>query len=347
MVALAAASLHAMPMVAALAMVALAAAALPGMAPAPDSCLGEYQLCPASGMCTLFSCNASESGVPDCQRGEYRCPLSHDCVEAAAFLGGGYSKCPGVAGSHLDHTLPVEQRLDKLVQAANLSEQISQLTNSAPALERLGIPGYQWLNDDVHGVDSSGTTTSFPDGPGLGASWDKALLRAAGHAMGMEARAVHNNQTGSRRPVPVNGMGLTLYGPNMNLVRDPRWGRNQEVYSEDVRLSSALTVAFVAGIQQQQQQQQQQNHGAGSVPGPGSGSGFGSGAGSSAAAILQAGACCKHLVAYDVETNRMSSNAVILAIGETVILLHPPLPLVGVSIVMERERQQNDSLADG
>ena len=69
---------------------------------------------------------------------------------------------------------------------------------------------------------STGYTTSFPDGPGLGASWDKSLMRAVGAAVGTEARAVHNNETGSVRPTGVNGMGLTLYGPNMNLVRDPR-----------------------------------------------------------------------------------------------------------------------------
>jgi beta-glucosidase len=178
------------------------------------SCLGEFQLCPATGECTLFACNVSSP----CPSGHYRCPLSEHCVAGPEQ----YTGCPGLAGTHLDHTLPVDQRLDKLVGAATLSEQISQLTNAAPAIERLGIPGYQWLNDDVHGVMSSGTTTSFPDGPGLGATWDKELLGMVGRAQGMEGRAVHNNQTGSVRPTGVNGRGITMYGPNMNVVRDPR-----------------------------------------------------------------------------------------------------------------------------
>ena len=122
------------------------------------SCLGEFQLCPATGECTLFECGTGPG--PHCGRGEYRCPVSNRCVKGAA----GYSSCPGLAGTHLDHTLDTEERLDKLGAAANLTEQISQLTNAAPALERLGIPGYQWLNDDVHGVMSQGDTTSFPDG---------------------------------------------------------------------------------------------------------------------------------------------------------------------------------------
>ena len=146
----------------ALRVLAGAAAAATAAVGADATCLGEFQLCPATGECTLFECDGPG---PHCGRGEYRCPVSNRCVKGAA----GYSSCPGLAGTHLDHTLDTEERLDKLSAAANLTEQISQLTNAAPALERLGIPGYQWLNDDVHGVMSQGDTTSFPDGERLGA----------------------------------------------------------------------------------------------------------------------------------------------------------------------------------
>ena len=244
------------------------------------ACLGEYQLC-ESGECTLFNCSANVCKAPT----PYRCPLptvgTYACAAATTYR----TACPGLKGSHLDWTLSVAARVAALVAATNTTEQIAQLTNAAPAIERLGLPAYQWLNDDEHGVMSSGYTTSFPDGPGLGATFDKALLQAIGRVVGTEARGVHNNQSGSVRPTPMNGMGLTLYGPNMNLVRDPRWGRSQEVYSEDPRLSSALTYGYVTGIQ-----------------------GVGDPDAENSSAKL-AGACCKHLAAYDVETDRMTGNA--------------------------------------
>jgi beta-glucosidase len=111
-------------------------------------------------------------------------------------------------------------------------------------------PSYNWLSDDEHGV-RGWMTTYFPDGPGLGASFDKALLHSVGYVVGMEARAQHQYVTSDWgvRETAFNGAGITVYGPNMNLVRDPRWGRSQEVYSEDPRLSSALTVGYVTGVQ--------------------------------------------------------------------------------------------------
>lgn len=194
-----------------------ASAQLPG-------CLGEFQLCPNTGECTLFDCNSS--GITHCKPPKnYRCPISNHCVMLSE-----YSSCPGLKGTHFDTTLSTERRVDQLVGATNLTEQITQLQNAAPAIERIGLPAYQWLNDDEHGAMSTGATTFFGDGPSLGATFDKDLLLAVGSVVGREARAQHNTQVGSNRPTSINGMGITLYGPNMNLVRDPRWGRNQEVY---------------------------------------------------------------------------------------------------------------------
>ena len=143
------------------------------------TCLGEFQLC-ASGACTLFDCDGPG---PHCGAGEYRCPISNHCVKGAA----GYEECPGLTGTHLDHTLDTETRVTKLLALANLTDQISQLTNAAPALEHVGIPAYNWLSDDEHGV-RGWDSTYFPDGPGLGASFDKALLYEVGEVVGMEAR---------------------------------------------------------------------------------------------------------------------------------------------------------------
>ena len=241
---------------------------------AADGCIGEYQHCKGTGECTLFQCDGPG---PHCSAGQYRCPISNTCVDGAAALSG----CPGVKGTHLDHTLPTEDRVTSLIAAANLTEMIGQLTNAAPAIEHLGIPAYNWLSDDEHGVRGS-DTTYFPDGPGLGASFDKDLLHSVGTVVGTEARAQHNWQTHTTgmRDNAFNGDGITVYGPNMNLVKDPRWGRAQEVYSEDPRLSSALTVGYVTGIQGASADGTQNDP-----------------------AYMQAGACCKHYVAYDLEGN--------------------------------------------
>jgi beta-glucosidase len=93
------------------------------------TCLGEFQLC-ASGECTLFACDGPG---PHCGAGEYRCPISNACVKGVA----GYEQCPGLTGTHLDHTLDTEARVTKLIALTNLTDQISQLTNKAPALEHV------------------------------------------------------------------------------------------------------------------------------------------------------------------------------------------------------------------
>lgn len=193
-----------------------------------DPCLGEFTRCPDSGVCTMSShwCGA-KSG---CKRGQYLCPSdSRTCVDSAAD----YAKCPGIKGTHLDWTLGTEARLDFLVAHTSLSAQIGQLHNTAPELLELGVPEYQWLNDDQHGVARTpARATVFPNGVGLGATFSHATLRAVGAVVGREARGLHNGFLASdprRRQMTCNGCGLTLYAPNLNLVRDPRWGRAQEV----------------------------------------------------------------------------------------------------------------------
>ena len=178
-------------------------------APPPPLCLGEFQHCPGTGECTLFECDGPGK---HCSSGEYRCPVSNACVKGAE----GVASCPGLAGTHLDHSLPVEERGTKLIALTNLTEQISQLTNKAPAIERVGIPAYNWLSDDEHGVRGV-LSTYFPDGPGLGASFDKNLLYLVGEVVGQEARAEHNflTHTTGMRDNAFNGDGITVYGPNM------------------------------------------------------------------------------------------------------------------------------------
>ena len=169
--------------------------------PALDSrgaCQGEYSFCNATGSCTLNDCSS-------CAKGQYRCPLpdlSHNpawatCVDGAA----GYLSCPNMTGTHFDWNLSEAKRLDYLVQHMTLEEQAAQLTAGAPALERMGIPSYNWLDDDVHGT-ATGDGTIFPNGVTLGMSWDRDLLHRVGRAIGMEARGGHNGfvHGGNRGP---------------------------------------------------------------------------------------------------------------------------------------------------
>jgi hypothetical protein len=116
----------------------------PGPPSTREPCLGEFTRC-ASGECTM----SSQSCGGGCKTGEYVCPSDQKtCVPSAAA----YSQCPGMAGTHLDHTLDIEKRLDYIVAHTNLTEQIQQLQNKAPEIFELGISEYQWLNDDQHGA---------------------------------------------------------------------------------------------------------------------------------------------------------------------------------------------------
>ena len=197
------------------------AAAASATSPADGGCLGEFAQCPARGACILAD-TANKTACALCQHGEYLCPLplaggAHACARSAALY---EQDCgPALRGSVHDWTLPTAERVRWLSQRANLSELVDQMSNTAAPISRLGIPGYQWLNDDVHSARFVNSTT-FPDGCGLGASWSTETARLVGAAVGTEARAGHNTfvHEGTREHAK-NGMGLTMYAPNINLVR--------------------------------------------------------------------------------------------------------------------------------
>ena len=127
-------------------------------------------------------------------------------------------------------------------------EKIGQMTNRAQAIPRLGIPAYNYANEALNGVARNGRATVFPKAIGLAAAWDPALIRRIGSAIGDEARAKYHaalrrhGETGSYQ-------GLTFWSPNVNIFRDPRWGRGQETWGEDPFLTGELAAAFVAGLQ--------------------------------------------------------------------------------------------------
>ena len=146
-----------------------------------------------------------------------------------------------------DPDLPVEERVRDLVSRMTVEEKISQLVYQAKGIPRLGVPEYNWWNECLHGVGRSGVATVFPQAIGLAATFDADLVHRAAAAIADEARAKHHEavRQGYRRQY----QGLTFWTPNVNIFRDPRWGRGQETYGEDPYLTGRMGVAFVQGLQ--------------------------------------------------------------------------------------------------
>lgn len=146
-----------------------------------------------------------------------------------------------------DPKAPMQKRVDDLVSRMTLEEKISQLMNDSPAIGRLGIPAYNWWNECLHGVARAGRATVFPEAIGLAATWDTDLMFRTATAISDEARAKHHEFV--RRGKRNIYQGLTFWTPNINLFRDPRWGRGMETYGEDPYLTGRLAVAFIKGLQ--------------------------------------------------------------------------------------------------
>jgi beta-glucosidase len=144
-----------------------------------------------------------------------------------------------------DRTL--EERVRDLVSRMTLEEKVSQLVYAAKEIPRLGIPEYNWWNECLHGVGRAGVATVFPQAIGMAASFDTTLLEGVATAISDEARAKHHEA--SRQGFRRQYRGLTYWTPNVNVFRDPRWGRGQETYGEDPHLAGRMGVAFVRGLQ--------------------------------------------------------------------------------------------------
>ena len=140
--------------------------------------------------------------------------------------------------------LPVEERAAALVSQMTLEEKGKQLVNRAEAIPRLGVPAYNWWSEALHGVAIPGATTVFPEPVGLAASFDPALVHDMATAISTEARVRYNRE---RRDGQYGG--LDFWSPNINIFRDPRWGRGQETYGEDPFLTAQFGVAFITGLQ--------------------------------------------------------------------------------------------------
>jgi beta-glucosidase len=143
--------------------------------------------------------------------------------------------------------LPIETRVSDLLKQLSLEEKISLLGYESKEVARLGIPAYNWWNEGLHGVARAGNATVFPQAIGMSASFNEALFNECASAISTEARAKYNLAISHDRRLQY--MGLTFWSPNINIFRDPRWGRGQETYGEDPFLTATMGTAFVKGIQ--------------------------------------------------------------------------------------------------
>src|ERR1700728_980689 len=172
-------------------------------------------------------------------------------VFVACFLTAAWGQTP----AYKNPDLPAEQRAADIVSRMSLDEKVLQKQdgfqgrgqNGAPAIPRLDIPAYDFWNEALHGVARAGQATVFPQAIGLAATWDTDLMHRVADVISTEARAKYNQAI--RDADHSRYHGLTFWSPNINIFRDPRWGRGQETYGEDPYLTGRLAVAFIRGMQ--------------------------------------------------------------------------------------------------
>jgi beta-glucosidase len=155
--------------------------------------------------------------------------------------------CDAGACPYLNPALTPEERAKDLVRRMTLDEKVSQMGDVAPAIPRLGVPAYNWWNEALHGVARNGYATNFPQSIGLAATWDTELIHQMGKVIATEGRAKYNEAI--RNDDHSRYAGLTFWSPNINIFRDPRWGRGMETFGEDPFLTASMGVEFVRGLQ--------------------------------------------------------------------------------------------------
>jgi beta-glucosidase len=148
---------------------------------------------------------------------------------------------------YMNPALPLDRRVNDLISRMTLEEKVSQMRDHAAAIPRLKVPKYDWWNEGLHGVAFAGYATNFPQVIGMAATWDTDLVHTMGETTSTEARAKYNQAM--RDDHHEMFFGLTFWAPNVNIFRDPRWGRGQETYGEDPFLTARMGVAFVTGMQ--------------------------------------------------------------------------------------------------
>lgn len=169
------------------------------------------------------------------------------CMQSAPLRAADGAASAGAVPVYQDLKRSFEERAADLVARMTLEEKAAQMQNAAPAIPRLGVPAYDWWNEALHGVARAGGATVFPQAIGLAATFDTALMGEVSTAISDEARAKHHEFL--QRGQHGRYQGLTFWSPNINIFRDPRWGRGQETYGEDPYLTSRMGVSFVQGLQ--------------------------------------------------------------------------------------------------
>jgi beta-glucosidase len=147
-----------------------------------------------------------------------------------------------------DPSQPIDARVKDLISKMTLEEKASQIQANPPAIPRLGIPAYSHRNECLHGV-AHGVATVFPQAIGMAATWDTALIKQEADVIATEGRGKHNDAVAKNNGNTPEHAGVNFYSPNINIFRDPRWGRGQETYGEDPFLTSRIAVAFITGLQ--------------------------------------------------------------------------------------------------
>ena len=148
-----------------------------------------------------------------------------------------------------DSSKPLDARVSDLVSRLSLAEKVQQMRNGAPAIPRLGIPEFNYWNEALHGIGRAGIATVFPQAIGMAATWDVPLVHAEADVISTEGRAKFEECLRQNNGASLGYYGLTYWSPNINIFRDPRWGRGQETYGEDTFLTGSIGVAFIRGIQ--------------------------------------------------------------------------------------------------
>lgn len=157
------------------------------------------------------------------------------------------TQAPPASAPYLNPALPLPERVNDLVSRMTLAEKVSQMQNHAAAIPRLGVAEYDWWSEALHGVARSGYATVFPQAVGMAATFDAPLIHEEGQVIGLEGRGRYNSAV--REDNHSIFFGMDFWAPNVNIFRDPRWGRGQETYGEDPYLTGQLAIQFVQGVQ--------------------------------------------------------------------------------------------------
>lgn len=169
-------------------------------------------------------------------------------ISAVLLCGAAAAAAQAPSPAPQNQSLSFEARAADLVGRMTLEEKVSQMVDVAAAIPRLGIPSYNWWNEALHGVARAGLATSFPQAIGMAATWDDSLIFLEATVISDEARAKYHELL-RQGTTPPRFQALTFWSPNVNLFRDPRWGRGQETYGEDPYLAGRLAIQFVRGLQ--------------------------------------------------------------------------------------------------